>query len=94
MSWLIQVLTNANAINADQSLAQKFYEAYKDDKEMESVDVIFCGHPASICEIYLPFNKSVIVLPSTRLKDVLIQAIYANFFFLAFCLNISNLFLI
>ncbi|ESO07279.1 hypothetical protein HELRODRAFT_191120 [Helobdella robusta] len=33
---------------------------------MKSVDVVYCSYPASLCEIYLKLNKSVIVLATTR----------------------------
>ena len=62
----IQVLTSDNVLNANPPIAEKFYEAYKDDLEMKSVDIVVCSYPASICEIYIPLNKSVLVLPTTR----------------------------
>lgn len=33
---------------------------------MKTVDVVLCSYPASVCEIYIPLNKSVLVLPTTR----------------------------
>ncbi len=47
---------------------QRFYEAYKGDKEFAKVEFVFCSHPASNCELYLPFNKSIIVYLSTRVE--------------------------
>ena len=63
----LNVLNPDNVLNIDPPIPEKFYEAYKDDAEMKTVDAFFCGYPASLCEMYEPFNKSVIVLASTRL---------------------------
>ena len=63
----LKVLNPDNELNIDPPIPEKFYEAYKDDAEMKTVDAFFCGYPASLCEMYERFNKSVIVLASTRL---------------------------
>ena len=61
-----QVLNETNILVAEPPLGKQFHEAYKDDEVMKSVDVVFCGHPVSICEFFLPLNKSVIIVPSIR----------------------------
>ncbi|CAF1339882.1 unnamed protein product [Didymodactylos carnosus] len=33
---------------------------------MQMVDAFVCFHPASMCELYMPFNKSLLVIASTR----------------------------
>jgi len=62
----LKVINRGNAMNLDPSLIPKFYEAYKDNAEMKSVDAFVCFHPASMCELFMPFNKSLIVIASTR----------------------------
>jgi hypothetical protein len=47
---------------------QDFYLAYKDNDEFHRVDAFICHHPAANCELFLPFNKSIIVRASTRLE--------------------------
>jgi len=49
---------------------ERFYQAYKNDPEMNRVDVIICSHPAANCELYMPWaaSKLLIVYPSTRLE--------------------------
>ena len=69
----LKVLKNVdwNGFSLDpcpNSLRSKFYEAYKLDDEFRDVDVIMCSHPAANCELYMPFNKSVIVYATTRLE--------------------------
>ncbi|CAH1799032.1 unnamed protein product [Owenia fusiformis] len=63
----LKVLDKGNGINLDRpSIYTEFFKAYKDDPEMEKVDAFVCYHPSSMCEIFMPFNKSIIVVPSTR----------------------------
>ena len=47
---------------------QLFYERYREDEEMARVDIVTCSHPASNCELFLPLNKSMIVLATTRIE--------------------------
>jgi len=62
----LKVINRDNAMNLDPSLIPKFYETYKNDVELQSVDAFVCFHPASMCELFMPFNKSLIVIASTR----------------------------
>jgi hypothetical protein len=41
---------------------------YKHDAAFENVDAFFCALPASMCELWMPFNetKSILFLPSQR----------------------------
>jgi len=62
----LKVINRDNAMNLDPSLIPQFYEAYKNDAELQSVDAFVCFHPSSMCELFMPFNKSLIVIASTR----------------------------
>lgn len=62
----LKVINRDNAMHLDPSLIPKFYEAYKNDAELQSVDAFVCFHPAAMCELFMPFNKSLIVIASTR----------------------------
>jgi hypothetical protein len=63
----LRVINVGNAMDlADPKLVQQFYEAYRNDVEMQSVDAFVCFHPAAMCELFQPFNKSIIVIASTR----------------------------
>jgi hypothetical protein len=33
---------------------------------MDSVDAMLCTHATSMCELFMPFNKSLIAIASTR----------------------------
>ncbi len=62
----LKVITFKNGIGLDPKLIPEFYKTYKDDPQMESVDAFVCFHPSSLCELFMPFNKSLIVIASTR----------------------------
>ena len=42
------------------------YEFYKDDKRIASTDAFMCMFPASMCEMWMPFNKTLILMPAHR----------------------------
>jgi len=48
------------------ALIAAFYEEYRHDKEMQEVDAFVCSHPAAMCELFEPFNKSLLVYATTR----------------------------
>lgn len=62
----LKIINSKNVLNFNYSLIPKFYDAYKDDDEMKTVDAFFCFYPTAICEIFMPFNKSLIVMSPTR----------------------------
>lgn len=45
---------------------KQFYEVYKNDSEINQVDAFICFHPAAMCELFMPFNRTLIVIASTR----------------------------
>ena len=47
---------------------KRLYEHYAKDAQFVSSDVVFCSHPIANCEIYLPFDKSILLYGSTRLE--------------------------
>ena len=62
----LKIINRGNAMYLNPSLIPKFYEAYKNDAELQSVDAFVCFHPTSMFELFMPFNKSLIVIASTR----------------------------
>ena len=63
----LHVINRATAMDlADRTLIERFYAAYRDDAEMKTVDAFVCFHPASMCELFAPFNKSILVVATTR----------------------------
>ena len=67
----LRVLSRANAERlggCDESLKQRFYDAYRDDPEMRAVDVFVCQHAAELAELYMAFahGRALYVSVSTR----------------------------
>ena len=49
-----------------ESMIKENFEFYKNDQTCSSVDAFYCNFPASMCEMWMPFNKTTIVLPAHR----------------------------
>ena len=49
-------------------LRRAFFEAYKFDEEMARVDLFVCSHPAANCELFMPFDRPMLVYTTTRLE--------------------------
>jgi len=45
---------------------EEFFAVYGDDPEWRSVDAFVCLHPAATCELFLPFNRTVIIATTIR----------------------------
>ncbi|CAF1211299.1 unnamed protein product, partial [Adineta ricciae] len=62
----LRILNRENAENPSKEFAMQFYEFYKDQLEMHLVDAFVCFHPVGMCELYVPFNRTIIIIASTR----------------------------
>jgi hypothetical protein len=65
----LHVITKLNGIHlrpCANQLRREFYNSYKADPVMQSVDAFLCTHAASMCELFMPFQKPMIVIASTR----------------------------
>ncbi|CAF3922635.1 unnamed protein product, partial [Adineta steineri] len=62
----LKVLHVGNALWPTYLIRQEFYKAYKNDSEMNQVNIFMCFHPAAMCEMFMPFNRTLIVIASTR----------------------------
>jgi len=49
-------------------LRRRFFDAYKNDEEFRRVDLFVCSHPVANCELFMPFNRSILVYATTRLE--------------------------
>ena len=48
------------------SRIRNFYNVYKNRSDWQSVDAFVCMYPAATCELFVPFNRSIIILTTTR----------------------------
>lgn len=45
---------------------QEFFAVYGGQREWQSVDAFICMHPAATCELFIPFNRTLIILATIR----------------------------
>ncbi|KAL7526895.1 hypothetical protein ACHAWF_001959 [Thalassiosira exigua] len=64
----LRVLDQGNGIPlpCPNDLKRKFWEAYKNDERMQSVDVFFAHHAFGLAELYMAFGRPIIAVASTR----------------------------
>ena len=62
----LRVLTKENAFDfcpRPHALRRAFFDAYRGpDSPLAAVDAFVCNHPPALCEAYMPFNKSLLVV--------------------------------
>ena len=49
-----------------ESMVEENFEFYKNDEQISLVDAFICSFPASMCEMWMPFNKTIIFAPAHR----------------------------
>ncbi|ELT98621.1 hypothetical protein CAPTEDRAFT_190836 [Capitella teleta] len=64
----LKVITRSNGLNLEAPLIDEFYNVYKDDPLIKTVDAFVCYHPTAMCQLYKPFDKSLVVMASTRFE--------------------------
>lgn len=65
----LRVINKQNGIRLSpcpNKLRRDFYASYVNDVEFNSADALLCNHATSMCELFLPFDKPMIVIASTR----------------------------
>ena len=65
----LRVINQQNGItlsSCPNEFKKEFYEEYSSDEELLSVDFFLCTHASSMCELFMPFGKPIIVVASTR----------------------------
>jgi len=53
----------------DKDIIRQFYKSYRDDPAMLSVTAFLCTLPVSMCEAFVPFNKSLVIVASIRYEQ-------------------------
>lgn len=70
----LRVIEQANAFDAcdgggPHAFRKAFYDAYRGPRSaLQRVDAFVCNHPPALCELYMPFNKSIVVIASVNLE--------------------------
>ena len=52
--------------NITDQMIQKHLDFYKNDPVIEAVDAFVCSFPPKICQLWIPFNKSIVFWPAHR----------------------------
>ena len=55
-------LVGQSAMFGNVGMLEQFYERYRADADFMDADVIFVAHPAWLVQLYLPFNKSILLV--------------------------------
>ena len=50
-----------------ESEEMSFFDYYKNDELMRRTNMFACAFPSSLCETFMPFNRSIIFMPSHRI---------------------------
>ena len=62
---LTKYITHSTKLTPD--LFHENYNFYKDDKSIQDIDAFICTFPASMCQIWMAFEKAkIIFLPAHR----------------------------
>ena len=60
------ILKNYRPPRLTEDMIKENFEYYKTNREIASTDVFMCSYPPSMCEMWMPFNKTIAVIPSHR----------------------------
>lgn len=68
----LRVLDKGNAFDLcprPHALRRRFFDAYCGPRSaLQHVDAFVCNHPPALCELYMPFNKSLLVFATVNLE--------------------------
>lgn len=65
----LRVINSDNGMQLDEDIIRQFYKSYRDDPAMLSVTAFLCTLPVSMCEAFVPFNKSLVIVASIRYEQ-------------------------
>ena len=57
---------NTHSTRLTESMVTKNYEFYKGYRDIAKTDAFICQFPASMCEMWMPINKSIVFAPAHR----------------------------
>jgi hypothetical protein len=70
----LRVISQGNAFDGCEyggphAFRRAFFDAYRGPQSaLQHVDAFVCNHPPALCELYMPFNKSIVVIASVNLE--------------------------
>lgn len=65
----LRIITRENGMRLTPEIMKQFYQVYKGDLDMNTVNAFVCTLPVAMCEAFMPFNKSIIVIATIRYEQ-------------------------
>lgn len=65
----LRVINSDNGMQLGSDVIQKFFKSYRNDPAMKAVTAFLCTLPVAMCEAFVPFNKSLIIIASIRYEQ-------------------------
>ena len=65
----LRVINSDNGMQLGADLIAQFHAAYKDDPVMGGVGAFLCSLPVAMCQAFVPFNRSIIVIATIRYEQ-------------------------
>ena len=58
---------NSHSTRLTESMVKEIFEYYKDDPDILQTDAFLCQFPPALCELFIAFNRTIIINASHRL---------------------------
>ena len=65
----LRIISKKNGLDLTADLIKSFHEEYESDVEMNLVTHFLCINPPSMCEIYIPFGRPIVVYINNRYEQ-------------------------
>ncbi len=66
----IQIKEDLSTLYLTQQAKEDFYNAYRSENSLiRKMDAMICSHPSGMCELIMPFDRSVILWVTTRFEQ-------------------------
>ena len=66
LSTFIQSYRSVSVRDLKESLVKSNFDYYKNDTDFKNVDIVICSFISSMCEGFIPLNKTIIFNPAHR----------------------------
>ena len=66
LSNIISQRYNSHSTNLMETMVKENFKYYKNNEKIAQTDAFICSFPASMCELWMPFNKTIVFLPAHR----------------------------
>ncbi|KAK2144348.1 hypothetical protein LSH36_766g03157 [Paralvinella palmiformis] len=65
----LRVITRENGMRLTPDIIREFFAAYHNNSDIKQVTTFVCTLPISMCEAFLPFNKSLLIIATLRYEQ-------------------------